>query len=101
MGFLKRSMEDREPEDEDKDPAALEERYQRLFMKMGRDFVHVDDFVSVIESILEIIDPDNDHRVDPSENAGVMTMAVRYKELIDDGNSSEMKIFDLIDLSEN
>ena len=101
MGFLKDSMNDKGPEEDENDPAALEETYQRLFMKIGRDFVHVEDFVSVIEAILEIIDSDNEHNVEPRENAGVMTAAAEYKELIDAGDSADMQIHDLIDLSED
>ena len=88
-------------EDDNKDPKALEETYQRLYMKMGRDFIHVDDFFEVIENIIEIIDPDKSHNIQARMNSGVMTKAAFYKKLIDSGDSADMQPFDLIDLTED
>lgn len=102
MGFLKDEMDGKTPdEEESKDPKALEETYQRLYMKMGRDFVHVDDLAEIIESIIELIDPDNNHNIPARLNSAVMTRAVFYKELIDSGDSARMQEFDLIDLTED
>jgi nucleoside-diphosphate-sugar epimerase len=103
MGFLKKSMNDEEPDpNNDTDPKALEETYQRLFMKIGRDFVHVDDFVTVIDTIVSLLSKFHEEAndIEPRENAGVLTMAAMYKELIDEGASEEMQPLDLIDLSE-
>ena len=101
MGFLKDSMEDKEPDEEEGDAKSLEKNYQRLFMKIGRDFVHVDDFVSVIEAVLDIVDPDRLRGIEPRENAGVMTWASMYKQMLDDGSSHNMIIHDLIILDED
>jgi hypothetical protein len=100
MGFLKDSMEDKEPDEEEQDSKSLEPSYQRLFMKIGRDFVHVDDFVSVIEAILDLIDPDRSQGIEPKENSGVMSWATIYKMMLDDGSSSDMVVHDLINLDE-
>ena len=100
MGFLKDSMDDKEPDQEEQDASSLELTYQRLFMKIGRDFVHVDDFVSVIEEILQIVDPNNQYKVEPRENASAMTTAAVYKQMLEDGNSSDMVVHDLIILDE-
>ena len=101
MGFLKDAVEGEGPEEDEDNPIALEERYQRLFMKMARDFVHVDDFVSVIEAIMQIVDPDGNYNIEARENAGAMTMAAMYKDLIEEGRSGIMQKLDLIDLSED
>ena len=101
MGLLKDSIEGNEPEEDENDPKALEEKYQRLFMKIGRDFVHVEDFVDVIEQILEIIDPDDNHRVIARQNSFVNSLAAEYRDLIKSGNSEERQHLDLIDLSED
>ena len=101
MGFLKDSMEDKEPDEEEQDAKSLEPTYQRLFMKIGRDFVHVDDFVSVIEAILDIVDHDRSRGISPRQNSGVMSWANVYKMMLDDGSSSDMIIHDLILLDED
>tara|TARA_B100000131_G_scaffold321606_1_gene372818 strand:- start:45769 stop:46107 length:339 start_codon:yes stop_codon:yes gene_type:complete len=100
MGFLKDTMEDKEPDEEEGDAKSLEKTYQRLFMKIGRDFVHKDDFVSVIEAILDIVDPDNEHRIYPRQRSNAMTWASIYKEMLDEGTTSDMVIHDLINLDE-
>jgi dTDP-D-glucose 4,6-dehydratase len=102
MGFLKDEMDGKTPdEEENKDPKALEETYQRLYMKIGRDFVHVDDLAEIIESIIKIIDPNEQHNIQIKQNSAVMTRAVFYKDLIDSGESERMQAFDLIDLTED
>ena len=104
MGLLKDSIAGKEPEDEENDPAALEEKYEKLFMKIGRDFVHADDFIRVIEDLMTlladagIIDDDDD--VGEHSNAGAMSKAVEYKEVIDSGDDGSKIYQDLIKLNE-
>ena len=102
MGFLKDEMDDKTPdEEESNDPKALEEKYQRLYMKIGRDFVHVDDLAEIIESIIAVIDPHNSHNLQSRQTSAVNTTAAYYKMLIDNGDSARMYKFDLIDLTED
>lgn len=103
MGFLKdtANLKAPDPEDEASDPKALEETYQRLFMKIGRDFVSREDFVSVINTIMDIIDPEGIEEVDPWENGATMSKAADYRDLIRQGRSATMQHLDLIDLSDD
>jgi len=54
MGILKDHAEGKGI-DHENDPERLEEQYQKMFMKIGRDFVHQKDFDSVVEQILQIL----------------------------------------------
>jgi hypothetical protein len=103
MGFLKDTANRRGPDEEDeaKDPKTLEETYQRLYMKTGRDFVSREDFVSIIEQILDVIDPEGIENIDPWENGATMSKAADYRDLIRQGRSASMQHLDLIDLSED
>ena len=94
-------MDDKEPDDEEQTAKSLETMYQRLFMKIGREFVHVDDFVSVIEEILTVVDPDNQLAIEARQRAGAETWASIYKQMLDDGSSADMVIHDLIILDED
>jgi nucleoside-diphosphate-sugar epimerase len=98
-GFLRRAA-DGEEYDEKQDGEALEEEYKRLFMKIGRDFVHLDDFVRVIEAILELIDPGNTYGVDYLGNSGAMSMAAIYKGVLDGRMKGDQELRDLIRLDE-
>ena len=103
MGFLKDTANNRAPDEEDEasDPKALEETYQRLFMKIGRDFVSREDFVSVITAIMDLVDPEGIEEVDPWENGATMSKAADYRDLIRQGKSASMQHLDLIDLSDD
>ena len=103
MGFLKDTAKNYAPDEEEssKDPKALEEVYQRLFMKIGRDFITREDFVSVIEQIISVIDPEGIENIDPWEMGGTMNKAADYRDLIRQGKSSKMQYLDLIDLTDD
>jgi hypothetical protein len=103
MGFLKDTANNRAPDEEDeaKDLKVLEETYQRLFMKIGRDFVSREDFVSVINAIMDLVDPEGIEEVDPWENGATMSKAADYRDLIRQGRSASMQHLDLIDLSDD
>jgi hypothetical protein len=101
MGFLKDTSRGFEPDEEDNDPEVLEEHYQRLFMKIGRDFLTVEDFASIMQQVLDIVDPDNIENIDLWSNVEAVTLANDYRDLIKEGKSARMKHLDLIDLSED
>ena len=98
-------MSGKEPEDEENDPAALEEKYEKLFMKAGRDFVHIDDFIRVVENIMMILEDaglvDQGEDVGEHSNAGAMSKAVEYKQVIDSGDDGSKIYEDLITINED
>lgn len=54
QGLLKDATHGHQP-DLENDPVEREENYEKDFMKIGRDFVHRDDFVAVLQQVLDII----------------------------------------------
>jgi len=104
MGLIKSAVEGEEPEDEENDPAAIEEKYEKLFMKIGRDFVHRDDFVRVVGEILELLIAngiaDDKTSVGEFSIPGAHSRAVEYKEILDSGEDGSKIYEDLIDLSD-
>lgn len=54
MGLLKDSADGKEP-DQENDPEKREEDYEKLFMKIGREFVHRDDFERTFESLINVL----------------------------------------------
>ena len=54
MGLLKDQADGKEPSTEE-DPDKKEEDYQKLFMKIGREFVHRKDFERVIDVLIDIL----------------------------------------------
>lgn len=79
----------------------LEVLYEKLFPKIGRDFVGWEDFERIIITILEYIDPEIIEEVDFSSKESAIEKAFEYKEfMLKDIDGS--KIYeDLIDLSED
>ena len=52
MGFLLKAAREENSSDENDQ---LEEQYMRLFPKIGRDFVHREDFENIIKELLNFI----------------------------------------------
>lgn len=98
-GFLKSAMDGEEPEFEERG-SRLEEKYRRLFPKMGRDFVHRDDFVRIIEQILDLVDPDRSQGIQPRDDTAALTRALEYRELLETGQDAPGRYRDLIDLED-
>ena len=105
MGLFKSAVEGEEPEDEENDPAAIEEKYEKLFMKIGRDFVHRDDFVRVIGEIIELLisvgGADDQTDVGEFSIPGAQNRAVEYKEILDSGEDGSKIYEDLIILNDD
>ena len=106
MGLLKSSANEEEPDFEN-DSDRLEEEYQKLFMKVGRDFVHKDDFQSiltdlyqVIGGLLEALDPLGLINVNTESGAGAMKRALEYKTFLEIGYTGS-KDDDLLKLDED
>ena len=101
MGFL-RDMEDGKDEDFDENEGpALEQRYMRLYMKIGRDFVHKDDLASILIELINAIDPDLLETVDVYSMVSAEDKAQEYREFIRSGEDGSKIYQDLIDLSED
>ena len=89
MGLLKDSHDGKEP-DPDNDPEEAEKKYEKMYMKMGRDFIHKDDFVAIMEHLIrqiEIAMPTASltlRNVPLRRNANAMAKATLYKEYIEE-----------------
>lgn len=95
MGLLKEQANGRE-EDLQSDPSTKEEDYEKAFVKIARDFIHKEDFVLILSSLIEkleraipglklslLIDP-----VDLTQNSNAMEKAHLYKEALKGGGGS-------------
>lgn len=101
MGFL-RDFEDGKDEDFDENEGpALEEKYMRLYMKIGRDFVHKDDLASILIEVINAIDPDILNTVDVYSTVAAEDRAQEYREFIRSGLDGSKVYSDLIDLSDD
>lgn len=54
MGLLKDQTEGKEPDSEN-DPEKREEDYQKMYMKIARDFVHREDFERCMEAFVDTL----------------------------------------------
>ena len=108
MGLMKDQSDGKEP-DQENDPEKLEEDYQKMFMKMGRDFVHREDFERTFESLIDILlialpplglilkASPLPHR----SNRNAQAKAAIYKEALDGGDVEDFTEHDLEDLGED
>lgn len=105
MGFFK-SLINKEDSDEastfsgaeqmsDKD---LETLYKKLYMKIGRDFVHKGDFTRVVEELSDAAEIEEEVSLHSDESA--VELAFEYKDLLESDREDTTKYKDLIDLSE-
>ena len=107
MGLISSSLKGETPDIEN-DPQKKEEDYERLFMKIGRDFVHRDDLTRIFNQFTARLALTNplialafaDDAPDASQNSGAMAQAAIYKSILDRGEDGSKRFEDLIDLSE-
>lgn len=95
-GFLRRSINE-EPGGDD----PLEEQYEKIFPKIGRDFVYREDLEQILSEILLRVDPLGTFGIDLSYNLGARRKALEYKELLDSGRDGSEIYRDLIDLDDD
>lgn len=95
MGFLKDSMNQ---DDSDEPGADLEEQYERLFPKMGRDFVHKDDLEKMLRVIMTLLDPLGLNPLNSSDDSEARKKAVQYKNVLESGKDGSKLFKDLIEL---
>lgn len=101
MGFLRDFEEGREDDFDDSEGPRLEEKYMRLFMKIGRDFVHKDDLAIILSEVISLIDPDILANIDLYSLSGARDRAEEYREYLATGQLGSSVYSDLIDLSED
>lgn len=87
-------------EDSD-DGSQLEEQYERLFAKIGRDFVHRDDFFNIMQQVLALIDPVGLNMIDVGARGRAEYRAYEYKQFLEEGRDGSTVYKDLVDLSED
>ena len=108
MGFLKKSTrgegliaEDPEEEGSSREGGVSkkEELYMKLYMKMGRDFIHKEDFHRIIEQLLDHLDIENFEIDLEDSNSSAQQRAEEYKFFLNTGQSGSSHYPDLIDLT--
>lgn len=97
MGFLLKAAREESSSDENDQ---LEEQYMRLFPKIGRDFIHREDFENIIKELLRLIDPAGLSTVDTSDDSEARSRAKEYKIFLEDDKKGSDVYRDLINLDE-
>lgn len=106
MGFLKKAMDGQDLDTEDEanagqSGASLEKLYEKLFMKIGRDFLTVEDFQRIMIEILESVEPELIESIDFFSDESAMEKAEEYKNFLDEGIDGSTIYKDLIVLEED
>jgi len=99
MGFFRKSM-DGEEDSLEEGPQQVEEKYEKMFAKIGRDFIYKEDFISIMESLFDHL---QEHGIDRPELALesdilARTKAVEYKDVVQSGDDGTRIYEDLIDM---
>lgn len=81
--------------------ASLEKLYERLFMKIGRDFLHVEDFQRIMIEILEAVDPSLIEDIDFFSNENALEKAEEYSNFLEENINGSDIYKDLIVLEED
>lgn len=95
MGFLERGIKGEEVGGD----SDLEEQYERLFPKIGRDFVYREDLEGLLTKIIEILDPTGIFGLSLDDSAA-KSKAHEYKKVLDKGKDGSKIYKDLIKLEE-
>lgn len=98
--FLKRHKDQSDVDNS----SSNEELYERLFPKIGRDFIYREDFEEVISQILELINRSQIGGVNTvinfKSNAKAVLKASEYKAVIESGKDGSKIYKDLIKIDE-
>lgn len=107
MGFIKKMMRGEgltANSDEDfggeNGVSRLEEQYMKMYMKIGRDFVHKDDFKRIIEEILDHLDIDDFEITLDQSDASARQRAEEYKHFLSTSQAGSDHYPDLLNLDE-
>lgn len=97
-GFLTDGAQGKEPEGAAQ--KGLEEHYEKLFPKIGRDFVGRRDFVNIMQKVLWLLERPEAFMIDLEEDVEARALALEYKELLDTGGNGVKRYTDLINLDD-
>lgn len=92
MGFLKRAAK----EEEFDTASSNEELYERLFPKIGRDFVYKEDLERMLGGVMALLDPDGLTPIDTQSDSAARQKAREYKRLLKRGEDGSKIYKDLI-----
>ena len=97
MGFLKKAVKE-----EEYDPGSSnEELYERLFPKIGRDFVYKEDLVRMLGGIMALLDPDGENPLDTQSSVEAVKKAREYRRLLKKGKDGSEIYKDLINMDDD
>ena len=96
-GFLRRGAS----EEETNPDKGNEELYERLFPKIGRDFVHKEDLQRMLQGIMLLIDPLGLSPIDTRSDVEARRRALEYKAVLDSGKDGTKLYKDLIRLDDD
>ena len=95
-GFLTRATNEEEVDE----GRSNEELYEKLFPKIGRDFVYKADFVRMMQLMMSIIDPLGVSPIDLTGDTDARKKALEYKLLLKSGRDGSSLYKDLINLED-
>lgn len=95
--FLKRASS----EEEQDEARSLEEQYEKLFVKIGRDFVYKEDLLRILEIVMRIIDPLGLTPLDAVLDIEAKKRALEYKAVLESGKDGTKLFRDLIKLDDD
>ena len=98
MGMLTRAARE---EDGIKESDLIEEQYMKLFPKIGRDFVHREDLIDILEQVKRLIDPLGIVPINFNADSEARGRAKEYEAFLEEGKNGCDIYKDLIDLSED
>lgn len=96
-GLIKRHINE-----EELDPnTGLEEQYEKLFPKIGRDFVYKEDLYRVLHKLILMINPASVIGLEIKSDIHARQKALEYKAILDNGKDGSKIYKDLINLDED
>lgn len=98
MGFLTKAAREEDAADEG---GQLEQSYLKMFPKIGRDFVHKEDLISILQQVMDQLDPEGLNPINLSDDSGARDRAKEYKAFIDQNKDGSKVYRDLIKLEED
>mgnify|MGYP001570515272 CR=1 FL=1 len=101
MSFLTKAANKEDRDSPDKDS---EEQYERMFMKIGRDFVHKNDLENILRQMLFILAPNFTAvtaLINLTDDSEARKRALEYKQFLDDQKNGSEIYKDLINLNED
>ena len=98
MGFLTGAAKKEDRSSPGKDN---EKQYEKMFPKIGRDFVHKKDLENILQQFLQLIDPMGLLPINTSDDSEARKRAQEYKDFLDADKDGSKIYKDLINLDED